>query len=302
VRRLSYHLVDVFTDRAFGGNQLAVFTNGRGVAGNVMQQIAKELNLSETTFVLPPENAETDFRLRIFTPAAELPFAGHPTVGTAFVLARENFIEPSNDQATVRFQEGVGPIAVTIDFDNREPSLVTMEQPLPEFGEEFAGREVIAEMLSIGTEGLDGRYPVQVVSSGVPFWYVPIKDMSTIRRVKLRADIWEKVLKDSRSPHVFMFTTETEAPGSTVHCRMFAPAFGIAEDPATGGASGPLGAYLVRYGIAKGGAGNKIISEQGFEMGRPSIIYITIEQSGDRFTSVKVGGKSVYMGEGFFQL
>ncbi len=302
MRRLSYHLVDVFTDRPFGGNQLAVFTNGRGISGGVMQQIAKELNLSETTFVLPPENAESDYRLRIFTPAAELPFAGHPTIGTAFVLARENFFEPSNGQATIRFQEGVGMIPVSINFDDREPSLVTMEQPLPDFGEEFTDREVIAEMLSIGPEGLDGRYPIQIVSSGVPFWYVPVKDMSTIKRVRLRTDLWERALKDSSSPHVFMFTTETEAPESTVHCRMFAPAFGIAEDPATGGASGPLGAYLVKYGIAKGGVGNTIISEQGFEIGRPSIIYITIEQSGDRFTGVKVGGKSVYMGEGFFQL
>lgn len=300
--RLSYQLVDVFTDRPFGGNQLAVFTDGRGVTGDRMQQIAKELNLSETTFVLPSESAETDFRLRIFTPAAELPFAGHPTIGTAFVLARENLIEPANGRATVRFQEGVGPIPVTVDFDDRGPSLVTMEQPLPEFGEEFADREVMARMLSIETEGLDGRYPIQVVSSGVPFWYVPIKDMSTIKRVRLRTDIWERALKESRSPHVFVFTTETVAPDSTVHCRMFAPAFGIAEDPATGGASGPLGAYLVRYGIAQGGAGNTIVSEQGFEMGRPSVIYITVEQSGDRFTSVKVGGKSVYMGEGFFQL
>ena len=228
MRRLAYHLVDVFTDRPFGGNQLAVFTNGRGVSGDLMQQIAKELNLSETTFVLPPEGADCDYRLRIFTPAAELPFAGHPTIGTAFVLARENFFEPTNDKATIRFQEGVGPIPVTISFDDKVPSLVTMQQPLPEFGPEFADRKVIAEMLSIEPAGLDERYPVQVVSSGVPFWYVPIKDMKTIKRVRLKTDAWERALKDSASPHVFMFTTETESPDSTVHSRMFAPAFGIA--------------------------------------------------------------------------
>jgi trans-2,3-dihydro-3-hydroxyanthranilate isomerase len=316
MRKLRYHLVDVFTNRPFGGNQLAVFTNGRGVPASTMQQIANELNFSETTFVLPPREAGNDFWVRIFTPAVEMPMAGHPTIGTAFVLALEQWVELVEGQETaIRFEEGVGVIPVKIQGENNSPTLIKMSQPLPEFGPEFKDRVVMAEMLSIDPSGIDSTYPLQVVSCGVPFLFVPLKNLATIRQVKLRLDVWERELKDFASPHLFVFTWETELKKSTVHSRMFAPALGIAEDPATGAASGPLGCYLVKYdrrllvhSTLPSGAEQvtdhpsrqeHFISEQGFEVGRPSLIHIEIEREGDLITGVVVGGQCVYMGEGF---
>lgn len=295
-----YHLVDVFTTQAFGGNQLAVFPDARGISPETMQKIARELNLSETSFVLPPEDPASDFRLRIFTPATELPMAGHPTVGTAFLLSRLGLIDPSEGAATVRFEEGVGVIRVSVEFTGGEPSKITMEQPLPKFSDSPLDREAIASLLSTDQSGLDPDLPAEVVSCGVPFLYVPIKDLAAVRSIRLRLDIWEEVLKDSEAPQVFAFTREVERPGSTVHSRMFAPAMGIAEDPATGAASGPLGCYLVKHGLAR--SGQPIISEQGMEMGRPSFIRIEVYRDAEEFSAVRVGGECVYMGEGLLKL
>jgi trans-2,3-dihydro-3-hydroxyanthranilate isomerase len=301
-RKLRYHLIDVFTNRPFGGNQLAVFTNGRGLSPRLMQQLAKELNLSETTFVLPPQEQDNDFWVRIFTPAVEMPMAGHPTVGTAFALALEQMIEPSGPETTVRFEEGVGVIPVRVQWERGQPAMIKMNQPLPEFGPEFTDRAVMAEMLSLEPGEIDPTYPLQVVSSGVPFLYVPLINLMAIRRVKLRYDLWERRLKDFAAPHLFVFTPETELENSAVHCRMFAPALGIAEDPATGAASGPLGSYLLKYGLAKSAPRVTLVSEQGFEMGRPSLIHIELEQAGGQIATVTVGGQCVYLGEGYFEL
>jgi len=177
-----------------------------------------------------------------------------------------------------------------------------MSQPLPEFGPEFSDQAMMADMLSIDPTGIDPNYPLQVVSCGVPFLYVPLKNLATIRQIKLRYDLWEQRLKDFASPHLFVFTLETELENSTVHCRMFAPALGIAEDPATGAASGPLGCYLVKYGLVKQTRQVALVSEQGFEIGRPSLIHIEVEQENERITAVTVGGQCVYIGEGYLQL
>jgi trans-2,3-dihydro-3-hydroxyanthranilate isomerase len=307
MKKLHYHLVDVFTDRPFGGNQLAVFSDGRDLSPQVMQQLAKELNLSETTFVLPPQDPGNDFWVRIFTPAVEMPMAGHPTVGTAFVLGREKLIEQAGPETTIRFEEGVGVIPVRVQWQNGQPALIRMSQPLPEFGPEFPDRQLIAKMLSLEPDELDPDFPLQVVSCGVPFLFVPLRNLAAIRRARLRLDLWEKQLKNFASPHLFLLTTETELENSTVHCRMFAPALGIAEDPATGAASGPLGCYLVKYDRRPQTADRRnkrlsFISEQGFEMGRPSLIHIEIEQENDQITGVTVGGRCVFMGEGYFEL
>jgi trans-2,3-dihydro-3-hydroxyanthranilate isomerase len=304
MRKLRYHLIDVFTNQPFGGNQLAVFTNGRGLSPKLMQQLARELNFSETTFVLPPQAAGNDFWVRIFTPAVEMPMAGHPTVGTAFVLALEKLLDDSGLETTLRFEEGVGVIPVRVQWQNKQPALIMMSQPLPEFGPHFTERGLIAEMLSIDPGEIDSNYPLQVISCGVPFLYVPLTNLAALRRVKLRYDLWEQHLQNFASPHPFVFTSETELEKSAVHCRMFAPALGIAEDPATGAASGPLGCYLVKYGLVDRQLEEKVsfISEQGFEMGRPSLIHIEIEQAGEQITAVTVGGQCVYMGEGYFEL
>ena len=300
MRRLHYHRVDVFTDRAFGGNPLAVFTNGRGLSTETMQAIAKEFNLSETTFVIPADEPAHDWRVRIFTPGAELPMAGHPTVGTSYVLAREHLIPRDERETTIILEEGVGPVPVRIEFNEGEPSFAEMRQPLPTFGARLDDRAAVAAMLSLEESDVEADLPVEVVSCGVPFLYVPLRSLDAARRARPRVDLIDRVAEEHDiQPQVFVFTREVEHEGSTVHSRMFAPSLGITEDPATGAASGPLGCYLVTYGLFPEG---DILSEQGVEMGRPSFIHIRIAREDEQITAVRVGGRCHFAGEGFIEV
>lgn len=298
MQKLRYHLVDVFTSTAFGGNPLAVFTAGHNVTSTeAMQRIARELNLSETTFVMAAQDDANDFWVRIFTPAMELPMAGHPTIGTAYVLAREEFIDAEDD--TVHFEEGVGVIPVALQFSDGAPAMITMDQPIPEFGPILEDRAAIAQMLSLHEDDLLEGYPVQMLSNSMAFAYVPLTSLDAIRRFELRLDLWKPFYAQTGAHGVHMFTPETETPQGTVHSRVSVYEAGVLEDPATGAASGPLGAYLVAYGLAPEGGPSNMIGEQGFEMGRPSFIHITIDHSGDNITRVRVGGQCVAIGEGF---
>jgi len=301
--KLHYHIVDVFTDRAFGGNPLAVFTDGSSVPEGAMQSIARELNLSETTFVLPPEDEENDFRLRIFTPASELPMAGHPTVGTAFILERERLVPHSTKRAMLRFEEGVGVIHVSISPQEKAPHSFEMTQLLPRFGPATYEADNIAQMLSLDPDEVrDTGLPIQMVSCGVPFLFVPLRDLAAARKIRLRADLYDKVRAEYQADNIFVFTREVESTSAHIHSRMFSPALGVVEDPATGGASGPLGCYLARHRVLPSDKELRCISEQGMEMGRPSFIHIRIEHSGDEITSVRVGGTCHYMGAGWLDL
>lgn len=293
-----YHFVDVFTDRPFAGNQLAVFPSAKGMSVQLMQAIPREFNLSEATFILPPDDPANQFKVRIFTPAKELPIAGHPTIGTAFVLARMGLV-PSGDVVTIRLEEGVGVVPVEIRSKGGAPDLILMDQPIPTFGEVFEDREKLAALLNIQVEGLHPNLPPQIVSSGVPFLVIPLVDLPTIGRARINLDVWERDFK-GRTPEFFLFTPHGERPGSTVHCRMFGPGLGIAEDPATGVAHGPLGGYLLKYGIVKGDSAT-IISEQGFEMGRPSLLTVLVESKGGEAMRVRVGGQSQFIGEGYIE-
>jgi trans-2,3-dihydro-3-hydroxyanthranilate isomerase len=282
----NYHLVDVFTETPFGGNPLAVFLDAEDLSTKQMQTIARELNLSESAFVMPSDKAE--FRLRIFTPGMEVPMAGHPTVGTAYVLQHKGLI-PATGKTT--FEENVGVIPVSLNETG-----IFMSQPLPAFGavyDDEGDRAMIASLLSLHEDDLLAGYPVQAVSTGVPFLYIPLANLDAIARIQFRLDVWDNHLRTAPAPHIFAFAPEDK---NIVRSRMFAPLMGIPEDPATGAASGPLGAYLVQYGLADGDA--PILSKQGYAMGRPSQIHIRIERDGDAFTGVQVGGQSVYMGGG----
>lgn len=305
----SYHVVDVFTDRPFGGNPLAVFPDAGGIPASLYQSIARELNLSETTFVLPATDPDCHCKLRIFTPARELPTAGHPTIGTAFVLTREGIFDPSANHGVMRMEQEVGTVPVTIETTDGVPGAsgvperITMEQAVPSFGPEDPRRAEIAAMLSLDEADLLDGVPIEVGSAGVPFLYVPLRSLDAARRAVLRMDLWSSLLAEREASSPFLLTTETESPKATVHTRMFAPGFGITEDPATGIASGPLGGYLARHGMLNGQALNDngevvIVSEQGLEMGRPSIIEIRIALDGETITGVKVGGRAVYMASG----
>ena len=273
--RHEYVLVDVFTDRPFGGNQLAVFRDGDGRDPELMQSLAKELALPETTFVQRP-TAGGDHRLRIFTPARELPFAGHPTVGTAFVLA-------AGRDATLRLEETVGVLTVTV-----RDGFTEMEQPLPTFTP-VADRAAMAAMLSLDESDLEPSLPIEIGSSGNAFAFVPVNGLDAVRRAAPRG----------LTEAAYIFTTETVDPGATVHGRMYARWQGVAEDPATGSANGPLGAYLVRHGVSDG---TRIVSEQGHEMGRPSTLYVRVGGTRERIASVHVGGRCVIVGAGRFEL
>jgi trans-2,3-dihydro-3-hydroxyanthranilate isomerase len=275
VTRHEYVLVDVFTDRKFGGNQLAVFRDGKGVRDDLMQAAAKELNLPETTFVVPAEHGG-DHKLRIFTPARELPFAGHPTVGTAYVLS-------DSHDGTLRLEEQVGTLEVTV-----RDGFTEMEQPLPTF-EPVADRAAVAASLALDDRDLEPALPIEVGSSGNRFMFVAVRTLDAVKRASPRG----------LAEAAYIFTTQTVEPGSTVHGRMYAPWQGIAEDPATGSANGPLGAYLVRHGLSDG---SRIVSEQGFEMGRPSLLYVRVGGGRDRITSVHVGGRCAIAGGGWLDL
>lgn len=305
MKTLKYSLVDVFTTEPFGGNQLAVFEEFSNLSSDFMQRIAKELNLSETVFIHPPSDPTKEKSLRIFTPQVELPMAGHPTIGAAFVMAEKGMINTRTGENEWIFEEGVGDVPVTVHKDHTHVSKVEMEQPLPVFGDQYREMENVAKLLSLSIKDLDSTLPIQTVSSGVPFLYVPIRSLSSMKKINFRTDVWEKYFSEnSHTKHIFTFTTETEEPTSTVHSRMFAPAMGISEDPATGAASGPLGAYLVKYGVIPPSENEiySIRSEQGIEMGRPSYIDITVMKEGSEIKKVKIGGKSIIIGSGQFLL
>ena len=290
-----YLIVDVFTGEAFGGNPLAVFVDGAQVPERLMQPIARELNLSETTYVLPPEDPDNHYRLRIFTPAEELPMAGHPTVGSAFALAAEGAVAVPS---TVRFEEGVGLVPVEVEGEAGRPAGAVMVQPLPTFGPRFEEAAAIAEMLCLEESDLEPGLPLEVVSCGLPFLFVPLAGKAAVERARLRLDLWEELLGGFASRHVYIFSRETEGEDATVHARVFVPAAGVPEDPATGSASGPLGCYLVRHGLVPGGERVPIVCEQGYEIGRPSRIEVEISGDRDAIHDVRVGGGCVLVGEG----
>lgn len=295
-----YVLVDVFTDKPFGGNPLAVFPDSAELSTEMMQAIARELNLSETVFILPPDDKVHACRLRIFTPKRELPMAGHPTVGTGFVLATQGTIPRTSH---VIFEEGVGPIAVAVQ-DDEQGLRVEMQQPLPEFGIRLDERRPeLAHMLSLPVSAVRDDVPPQVVSAGVPFLYIPIVDLNAMAQIELRLDLWRDFWGDELPLDIFALTTETVYAESSVHSRMFAPTMNIVEDAATGAASGPLGAYLLRHQLVTSDQAQSMIGEQGFEMGRPSLIGIHIETDTDgTIIRSAISGYTALVGGGFILL
>ena len=290
---MRYLHLDVFTDRALEGNQLAVFPEPGSPAKETMQAIAREMNFSESTFIFPPESGG-DVRMRIFTPGEELPMAGHPTIGSTFALAAEGVIKKG--RAEFVFELGVGPIPVSLEWNERGLSFAWMTQLLPSFGETVTDRAAFAASASLAMADLVDGLPIQVVSCGVPFLFVPLVTRDAVDRASV----------DRGTPHaIFFFTTDGPPhPGAaqTVYSRMLAPGLGVTEDPATGGASGPLGCYLFHHGVVSAAAAGNIVSLQGVAMRRPSRIHIAIDTRGDAITRVRVGGQSVLLGRGELEI
>jgi trans-2,3-dihydro-3-hydroxyanthranilate isomerase len=298
-----YLTADVFTDHVFGGNQLAVFPDAAEIPSELMQRIAREFNYSETTFVLPPSDPKHTRRVRIFTPGSELPFAGHPTVGTAHVLATIGAIELTGDETRIVLEEGVGPVPVTIQSTDGRPTFVQLSvAQLPETGPPPPRPERLAAMLSLDPDDLaGGDMPPEAVSCGTPFLFVPLRDRRAVARARVRADLWDETLRSYWTSLVMVFALDPERPDSDVRARMFAPSIGVPEDPATGGAAVGLGGYLAARDPRFEGTLHWTV-EQGFEMGRPSILRVEADKKAGRITGVRVGGETVVVCEGRMQL
>jgi trans-2,3-dihydro-3-hydroxyanthranilate isomerase len=301
--RVPFITADVFTDHAFGGNQLAVFPDARAIDPGLMLAITREFNFSETTFVLPPDDPAHTARVRIFTPGRELPFAGHPTVGTAHVLAETGVIELTGETTRIVFEEIAGPVPVTIRARNGKVEFCQLTAArAPETIAKTPTRERLATALSLEVDALSsGAWSPEIVSCGTPFLFVPLKDRAAVAAARARIDLWDDIFAGHATSEVFLFAMEGERPGSNVHARMFAPGIGIAEDPATGGAAVALAGYLAARSDRADGTLRWVI-EQGFEMGRPSILEAEADKSAGRITATRVGGSSVLMTEGTMEL
>jgi trans-2,3-dihydro-3-hydroxyanthranilate isomerase len=262
-----------------------------------MQRLAREMNFSESTFILPAEEAGTDIRMRIFTPMQEMPMAGHPTIGSTFALAQTGVIAPG----TSRFVFGlnIGPVPVDLEWHGSTLAFAWMTQSVPAFGPVVANRRAVASALGLEVADLSADLPVQPVSCGVPFLFVALRDRAAVDRAVSDAAAVRRLMVDARIDlPIFLFSVDPSGSRDTVYSRMFAPELGIVEDPATGGASGPLGCYLVRHGIVRGEPARSMVSLQGVAMGRTSRIHISVAGSAGAITEVKVGGEAVLVGRG----
>ncbi len=300
---LRYLTADVFTDDVFGGNQLAVLPNAPQLAAEQMLAVAREFNYSETVFVYPPERPFNTRRLRIFTPGGEVPFAGHPTVGAAHVLAAIGEIPLSGDETRITFEEGVGLVPVRILARDGAPVFCQLSAArLPEVGPPLPPNAELAAMLSLEEDDiLTGSLHPQSVSCGLPFAFVPLRDRHAVARARLNLERWERTLKGHWADMVFVMALDAQLPSSDVHARMFGPGVNVMEDPATGSACAALGGYLGMRAQEKNGTTRWVV-EQGFEMGRPSILEVEADLENGHVAAVRVGGNSVLVMEGTLRM
>ena len=297
--RYEYHLLDVFTQEPFGGNQLAVFADAAPIPPELMPRIARELNLSETVFVLPASARGAIRRLRIFTPGMELPFAGHPTVGTACLLASLGALDGA-ERADIQFEEGVGNVRVRVHAGrDGAASFAQLSAAQPaEIRDAPLDRTGLAALLNLGNDDVleDDAGGAASASCGVPFLFVPLRNRGALRRCRLDTGRWDTALASTWAPHVFVYTFDAEREQSQIRARMFAPAMGIAEDPATGAAATALAALLASRAARDGTHHWRM--EQGFELGRPSILELEADVVAGRVTDARVGGHAVVVGGG----
>ena len=290
--KYKFYQVDVFTGTPLGGNPLAVFVSAGGLDERYMQKIAREMNLSETTFVMPSSDCEADFEVRIFTPTKELPFAGHPVIGTVHVLREIGKV--SSDQKIINLKLRIGTIPVHVEEDER----LFMEHPQAKFLQIVTSVDLIAESLGLPSSAIDPRWPCQIVSTGVPALFVPIKTLVSMQLIKINSAKLLEIFTPFGTDMIYVFTTETLDSSSTLHSRLFAPFIGVPEDPATGSASGAVGAYLAKHDVIEKDILDSIKIEQGYEMKRPASIYVQVKQEGTIIKSIRVGGESVTIIQG----
>ena len=298
-----FHTADVFTDRLHGGNPLAVIPDASGLSEDQMLAIAREFNYSESVFVFPPESRENTCRVRIYTPDRELPFAGHPTVGCAFVLASIGAVPINADETRIVLEEGVGPIAVTIRSSNGKPVFAQLTAAkLPEINDPPPPPETLCEILSLEPSHIvaDDMIEPEAVSAGIPFLFIPLKKPEMLSWVKVDTLKWEQALRNYWAPEMFVYSTEDWAnifEGGHIRARMFAPGMGIGEDPATGSACAALAGFLALRSEKRDGTLRWSV-DQGVEMGRPSRIELEVDLKRGQLAAIRVGGASVLVSSG----
>ncbi len=301
--KVRFITADVFTNRPFTGNQLAVLPDARAIPEEVLLPIAREFNYSETTFVYPPENPAHARRVRIFTPGAEVPFAGHPTIGTAVVLAAIGEIPLDGGETRIILEEKVGSVPVTVRARNGLATGAELSvAKLPEVGPPPPPRTTLAELLSLEpSQLLGGPNGPQAVSCGLPFLIVQVRDREAVAAAHVRMDVWESTLKRYWAPDVMVVARDPELDGSDLRARVFVPGLAVSEDPATGSCAAALAGYLAARENAPNGSFRWVL-EQGFEMGRPSILELEADKRDGAVVAVRVAGDAVLVSEGTMEI
>lgn len=300
---LPFHTLDVFTDQTFGGNPLGVFPDAAHLPTELMQRIAREMNLSETVFLGPPETPEGEARVRIFTPAREVPFAGHPTVGSAIFLASLGG-SANDEERTVVLEENVGPVPVVVTFSGGRPvfarfttALLPEHRPSPYSIAELAAMVGLEPSDIGGTSSSGSDLTPEMVSCGLEYFVIPVRTIDAVGRSELDTSLWRSMLSDAWAHHVYLVCMDGEGEGVDVHVRMYAPGSGVSEDPATGSAAAALGGYLSKAdGRDEGSLAWTV--EQGGEMGRPSLLFVEADRNGGTTSAVRVGGSAVAVSSG----
>jgi trans-2,3-dihydro-3-hydroxyanthranilate isomerase len=294
---------DVFTDKMFGGNQLAVFPDATGIPEEQLLPITREFNYSETTFCYPPADASHTRRVRIFTPNGEVPFAGHPTIGTAHVLVATGAVRASGTEVELVLEEGVGPIRVAVRLNAGVPTFAQLSvAKLPEIGPQHPSRGVLAGILSLEPNDLlFGALGPQAISCGLPFLIVPVRDTDAVSRSRVRTERWEETLKAYWAPDIMVFGADPAGGSAHYRARVFCPGFNIVEDPATGSANACLGGYLALRAPERDGTLRWTV-DQGIEMGRPSRLELEADKKDGAITAIRVGGSTVIVSEGTLRL
>lgn len=287
--QLRYYTVDVFAQNKYEGNQLAVFTSAGELSAEEMHRIAKEMNYSETTFILSDEPRNGGYDVRIFTPEGELPFAGHPTIGTSYVI-REFILRQPVPEVVLNLK--VGPIPVTFEADGMQ----WMKQNAPVFGPTFE-HSVLARVLGLDEADMDDRFPIQMISTGIPTFLVPLRNLAAVKKARTQREPYDAFMKEAGNHTIMIFSPETYHPDNQLNARAYCDCVGVPEDPATGSAAGNLSSYLVRHRYF-GGTAIDVRMEQGYEIGRPSLLYLRASEQPDGSVDVRVGGRTVPVARG----
>jgi trans-2,3-dihydro-3-hydroxyanthranilate isomerase len=291
MKKTAFHIVDVFAEKKYAGNQLAVIRNAANLSSDEMQQIAREINFSETTFILSDKPAKNDgFDVRIYTPKEEVPFAGHPTIGTAYII-RNEILQGKTDNVVLNLKVGQIPVRFSKD------GYCWMKQIEPTFGPQHKP-EILASVLGLDVAAFDERYPIEEVSTGLPFFIVPLKTITALKKAAIDKEKYFNLIKETTAKGILIFCPDTHESQNDISVRVFVEYYGVPEDPATGSGNGCLSGYLVKYRYF--GTDNiNIRSEQGYEIGRPSLLLLKATQS-DLSLDIQVGGKCIIIAQGEF--